>query len=100
MATLVPPDTKSGRPVLKGIPAFLQRRRHFGRFGHPRYRDRLGSEDRTAIGGAFDLTGSGKTKVFASYGWFYERMRFELPRGFFGGNFYRVEYYPITAATP
>ncbi len=52
------------------------------------------------FGGAFDPTGSGKTKLFASYGWFYDRMRFELPRGSFGGNFYRVDYFPITAANP
>lgn len=52
------------------------------------------------LGGAFDLTGDGKTKIYGSYGWFYDRMRFELPRGLFGGNFFRVDYFPITAAHP
>ncbi len=52
------------------------------------------------LGGAYDLTGDGKTKIYASYGWFYDRMRFELPRGLFGGNFFRVDYFPITAAHP
>jgi hypothetical protein len=49
------------------------------------------------LGGAYDLSGDGKTKLFASYGWFYDRLRFELPRGLFGGNFFRTDYFPITA---
>jgi len=52
------------------------------------------------LGGAYNLFGDGKTKIFASYGWFYDRLRFELPRGSFGGNFYRVDYFPITADHP
>lgn len=52
------------------------------------------------FGGAFDLMGNGKTKIFASYGWFYDRMRFELPRGSFGGDFFRVDYFPITKDHP
>ncbi len=52
------------------------------------------------LGGAYDLFGDGKTKVFASYGWFYDRLKFELPRGLFGGNFFRTDYFPITAANP
>jgi hypothetical protein len=52
------------------------------------------------LGGAFDPFGDGKTKIFASYGWFYDRLRFALPRGSFGGDFYRVDYFPITAANP
>jgi hypothetical protein len=47
------------------------------------------------IGGAFDLTGDGKTKLFASYGWFYDRFKYELPRGSFGGDFFRVDYFEI-----
>lgn len=52
------------------------------------------------LGGAFDPTGSGKMKIFGSYGWFYDRLKFELPRGLFGGNFFRTDYFPITAANP
>lgn len=47
------------------------------------------------LGVAFDLTGNGKTKIFASYGWFYDRFKYELPRGSFGGDFYRVDYFEI-----
>ena len=47
------------------------------------------------FGVAFDLTGDGKTKVFASYGWFYDRFKYELPRGSFGGDFYRRDYFEI-----
>ncbi len=52
------------------------------------------------LGGAYDLSGDGKTKLFGSYGWFYDRFRFELPRGLFGGNFFRTDYFPITADHP
>jgi hypothetical protein len=47
------------------------------------------------IGAAFDLTGDGKTKVFANYGWFYDRFKYELPRGSFGGDFFRRDFFEI-----
>ena len=52
------------------------------------------------LGGAYDPFGGGKTKIYANYGWFYDRLKFELPRGLFGGNFFRTDYFPITAANP
>lgn len=52
------------------------------------------------LGGAYDLFGDGKTKIFASYGWFYDRLKFELPRGSFGGDFYRIDFFRITSARP
>lgn len=47
------------------------------------------------LGVAYDLTGDGKTKLFASYGKFYDRLKFELPRGSFGGDFYRIDFFEI-----
>ncbi|HQX54701.1 MAG TPA: TonB-dependent receptor plug domain-containing protein [Pyrinomonadaceae bacterium] len=47
------------------------------------------------IGGAFDVFGDGKTKVFGSYGKFYDRLKFKMAQGSFGGNFYRVDFFEI-----
>ena len=43
----------------------------------------------------FDLTGDGRTKISAFYGWFYDRFKYELPRGSFGGDFFRDDYFEI-----
>lgn len=48
------------------------------------------------LGVAYDLTGDGKTKIFANYGWFYDRFKYELPRGSFGGDFFRRDYFELT----
>ena len=38
------------------------------------------------IGAAYDILGNGKWKVFGSYGRFFDRFKYELPRGSFGGE--------------
>jgi len=55
----------------------------------------LGDKIAPRLGVAYDLTGDGKTKLFASYGWFYDRFKYELPRGSFGGDFFRRDYFEI-----
>lgn len=52
------------------------------------------------LGAAYDLTGNGKSRIFGSFGLFYDRMRFEAPRGSFGGDFYRDDWFPILASHP
>lgn len=47
------------------------------------------------FGAAFDLTGDGRTKIFGSYGQFYDRFKYELPRGSFGGDFFHNFYFEI-----
>ena len=47
------------------------------------------------LGFAYDIFGDGKTKIFASYGRFYDRLKFELPRGSFGGDKFYQDYFEI-----
>ncbi len=44
------------------------------------------------LGFAYDVTGDGRTKVFASYGRFFDRVKFALPRGLFGGDIFLEDY--------
>jgi hypothetical protein len=47
------------------------------------------------LGFAFDIFGDGKTKAFGSYGKFFDRLKFKMAQGSFGGNFYRVDFFEI-----
>jgi hypothetical protein len=47
------------------------------------------------LGFAYDITGKGTTKIFASYGRFFDRVKFELPRGLFGGDIFLEDYFEI-----
>jgi hypothetical protein len=47
------------------------------------------------LGFAYDIFGDGKTKVFASYGRFFDRVKFALPRGLFGGDVFLEDYFEI-----
>jgi hypothetical protein len=52
------------------------------------------------LGVAYDLTGDGKTKISAFYGRFFDRLKFALPQGSFGGQFYHVSYFYILSNAP
>ena len=47
------------------------------------------------IGAAYDLFGNGKTKVWGSYGKFFDHIKFIVAQGSFGGDFYRVDFFDI-----
>lgn len=47
------------------------------------------------LGFAYDIFGDGKTKLFGSYGQFYDRLKFNLPRGSFGGDIQLLDYFEI-----
>lgn len=61
-----------------------------------RFQDKLAPR----LGVAYALTADGKTKISAFYGRFFDRLKFSLPRGSFGGDFYHVSYFYITADKP
>ncbi len=46
-------------------------------------------------GFAYDLKGDGRTKVYGSWGVFYDVMKLELPRGAFGGDVWVEDYYTL-----
>jgi len=71
---------------------------NFGATGTQAIKFGWGDKISPRIGGAFDLLGNGKSKIFASYGWFYDRFKYELPRGSFGGDFFRRDYFEILPA--
>jgi len=58
------------------------------------YAIKFGFGDKVAprVGATYDLSGDGRTKVFGSWGRYYDWTKYELARGSFGGDFWRVFY--------
>lgn len=69
------------------VPSFTQ--------GLPELNFDWGSKPTPRIGVAYDLFGNGKTKISGFYGWFYDRFKYELPRGSFGGAYYHQLFFEI-----
>lgn len=59
-----------------------------------------GDKPAPRIGFAYDVRGDGKFKVFGGFGWFYDRFKYELPRGLFGGNTFTRDYITILTTNP
>jgi outer membrane receptor protein involved in Fe transport len=47
------------------------------------------------LGFAYDLNGNGKSRLYASFGQFYDVMKYEMPRGSFGGDVWKEWYYSL-----
>ena len=47
------------------------------------------------LGFAYDVTGKGKVKVYGSFGYFYDIMKYNLPRGSFGGDYWHDCVYAL-----
>ncbi len=51
------------------------------------------------VGFAWDPQGNGKMRLYGSYGEFYDVMKYEMPRGSFGGDIYLTYYYALDDPT-
>jgi hypothetical protein len=52
------------------------------------------------VGFAYDVKGDGKTKVYGSWGLFYDIFKLALPRGSFGGDKWIDTYYTLETPNP
>jgi hypothetical protein len=50
------------------------------------------------LGFAYDVRGDGRSKLYGSWGYFYDLMKLEMPRGAFGGDKWLQSYYTLDTA--
>lgn len=59
----------------------------------------FGSKISPRLGFAYDPKGDGKMRIYGSFGEFYDVMKYEMPRGSFGGDIYWTYYFPLNDPT-
>ena len=47
------------------------------------------------VGAAYDPKGDGRNRIYGSFGFFYDVMKYELPRGSFGGDQWKDYFYTL-----
>ncbi len=60
----------------------------------------FGQKAAPRIGASYDLLGTGKVKLFGSYGWFFDIMKYSLPLGSFGGAYWHDCTYAMDDPDP
>ena len=58
----------------------------------PAFQFGFGDKIAPRLGASFDVFGDGKLKVFGSWGRYFDWVKYELSRGTFGGDYWRVYY--------
>ena len=69
-------------------------------FGDTLFDFGFGSKLAPRLGFAYDVKGDGKTKVYGSWGLFYDIFKLALPRGSFGGDKWVDVYYSLETPNP
>jgi hypothetical protein len=69
-------------------------------FGDTLFEFGFGEKLAPRLGFAYDLRGDGKTKVYGSWGLFYDIFKLALPRGSFGGDKWIDLYYTLDTPNP
>ena len=60
--------------------------------GEEAFKFGFGEKIAPRLGAAYDIYGDGRMKVFGSWGRYYDWTKYELSRGSFGGDFWRIYY--------
>jgi outer membrane receptor protein involved in Fe transport len=68
--------------------------------GVPLFEFGFGEKLAPRLGFAYDVKGDGKTKVYGSWGLFYDIFKLALPRGSFGGDKWTDVYYTLDTPNP